>query len=96
MVLGHKKDVSRLSQYLTLQLLSGDQVSAGAGPFCTTGCITTLSGQHVRRYARMYVHTLHDVYLDVCVCVCGDASTPFSSAQANEVQAEGHFGVLGQ
>ena len=48
-VLGHKKDVSRLSQYLTLQLLSGDQVSAGAGPFCTTGCITTHSGQHVGR-----------------------------------------------
>ena len=69
-VLGHKKDVSRLSQYLTLQLLSGDQVSAGAGPFCTTGCITTHTGQHVCRYARMYVHTLHDVYLDVCVCVC--------------------------
>ena len=34
MVLSHKKDVSRLSQYLTLQLLSGDQVSAvhAAGP----------------------------------------------------------------
>lgn len=27
-VVGRKKDVSRLSQYLTLQLLSGDQVSA--------------------------------------------------------------------
>ena len=110
MVLARRKDVSRLSQYLTLQLLSGDQVSAHAYTAQGTLSIVYYS------YITVYVHIqwewsramLQATSMCMCVCVCVRVHVQvhvciygkhhevlFPSEQANEVQAKGYFRVLG-
>ena len=100
MVLARRKDVSRLSQYLTLQLLSGDQVSAHAytaqAP-CLLCTIRTSLCTYIYSGAGLMQCYMQLLCACVHVCIYGKHhEVLFPSEQANEVQAKGYFRVLGR